>query len=98
MADYKLSQSAQADLEDITEYTALSFGARQAAIYTAQLHNAAQTAAEFPLFGQLYSTRSGKIFRRYHSGRHALFYQLTDDGILVVRILHMMMDLDRHLD
>jgi plasmid stabilization system protein ParE len=31
-------------------------------------------------------------------GRHIIFYQVEDQGILVVRVLHQMMDFDRHLD
>ncbi len=89
---------AQSDLEDITVYTALNFGPRQAEIYNAQLHDAARTAANFPPFGMTYTTKAGKAFRKYDSGRHALFYQSVEDGILVVRILHLMMDFDRHLD
>ena len=45
-----------------------------------------------------YTTKAGKAFRKYDSGRHGLFYQSVEDGILVVGILHLMMDFDRHLD
>jgi plasmid stabilization system protein ParE len=42
--------------------------------------------------------RPGQTFQRYNVGQHAIFYQQTGEGILVVRILHGMMDFDRHLD
>ena len=98
MASYKLSQLAQLDLEEITSYTVLTFCEEQARLYNAQMHNAAQTAADFPFFGLSYLTREGAVFQKYNSGRHALFYRPTEEGILVVRILHQMMDFDAHLD
>ena len=98
MASYKLSQLAQLDLEEITTYTVLTFGEKQARLYNSQMHSAAQTAADFPPVGVSYVTRRGAVFQKCNSGRHALFYQPTDDGIFVVRILHQMMDFDAHLD
>lgn len=98
MASYKLSQLAQLDLEEITTYTVLTFGEKQARLYNSQMHNAAQTAADFPSAGVSYVTRTGAVFQKYNSGRHTLFYQPTDDGVFVVRILHQMMDFDAHLD
>ena len=98
MASYELSQLAQLDLEEITTYTVLTFGEKQARLYNGQMHNAAQTAADFPSVGRSYLTKSGGVFQKYDSGRHALFYRPTDEGILVVRILHQVMDFDAHLD
>ncbi len=34
---------------------------------------------------------------KYPTGSHVLFYRLTSQGIDVVRILHCIMDFDRHL-
>ena len=44
------------------------------------MHKAAQTAADFLSFGLPYTTRSGKVLLKYNSGRHALFYQPTEEG------------------
>jgi toxin ParE1/3/4 len=97
MAEYKLSRLAQADLEEITEYTALNFGERQAVVYSDQIHSAAQTAASFPSFGLPYTTKAGRVFQKYNSGRHAVFYQPNEQGIFIVRVLHSMMDFDQYL-
>jgi plasmid stabilization system protein ParE len=36
-------------------------------------------------------------YRKYHEGRHVIFYVLIPQGITVVRILHDSMDAERHL-
>jgi len=98
MADYQFSKLAEGDLAGITTYTALNFGHSQSFTYTDNLLDGAQTAADFPSFGLPYTTKKGKVFQKYSVGRHAIFYQPTETGILIVRILHLMMDFDRHLD
>ena len=97
MADYRLSEAAQSDLEDIANYTELEFGQQQALLYVEQLKAAAVTAAALPLIGLQYQTRDGRHLRRYSSGRHVLFYVEAGTKIEIRRILHQMMDFDRHL-
>ena len=98
MADFALSAEAEADTRTIYRYTAQEFGPEQADHYSSLLEQAALTAANFPLLGGLYSTARGNTFRKYNFGRHALFYQPSQTGIFIVRILHLMTDFDRHLD
>ena len=98
MADYVLSSAAESDLRDIIRYTAENFGFAQARAYPVQLRQAAETAASFPSIGRTYRTTGGTTLRQYNVGRHALFYRPTETGILVVRILHLVMDFDLHLD
>jgi plasmid stabilization system protein ParE len=57
MAIYKLSKKAQSDIDDITGYTALHFGERQAVTYTDSIHAAAQITANFPSLGRPYTTK-----------------------------------------
>ena len=98
MADFVLSKLADQDLEDIAAYTVLNFGINEALEYKASIAQSAKTAGHFPSIGKPYTTQKGHVFQRYNIGRHALFYQPTEAGIFIVRILHQMMDLDRHLD
>ena len=97
MADYSLSQLASRDIDHIYEYIYRQFGEEQADAYVEQIRQSARIAANFPRTGRLYTTRSGLVLRQYSCGRHALFYVPQDNGILVVRVLHLMMDFDRHL-
>lgn len=98
MADARFSNRADLDLEAIANYTIRRFGIAKADEYRALLTKAAETAANFPFSGRQYTTKSGTIYRRCNAGRHVLFYCPNDDGIFVVRVLHLMMDFDRYLD
>ena len=98
MANYTLSKSAKSDLAGITEYTAGIFGLEQAEKYSRQLHHSALLAAGFPQAGRIYRTRDDRIFRQFNCGRHAIFYRPAKTGIFIVRILHLAMDFDQHLN
>ncbi|HDZ74008.1 MAG TPA: type II toxin-antitoxin system RelE/ParE family toxin [Aurantimonas coralicida] len=97
MADYRLSREALRDVKSIMDYTAREFGRTQADRYRAELHAAALTIVAFPRLGRPYRTSTGEFYRRHDCGRHGLFYSETDGGIVIVRILHLMMNLDDHL-
>lgn len=97
MAKYTLSDEAIADLRGITRYTLANFGLAQAEKYIDQLHRSAQIAADFPATGKRYMTVGGATYRQYNCGRHAIFYREEEGGIFIGRILHQMMDFDRHL-
>ncbi|MBE9639838.1 type II toxin-antitoxin system RelE/ParE family toxin [Salipiger mangrovisoli] len=96
MATTELSRAAERDLIDIYLYGAEHFGAAQAERYAKSLASKIATAADNPSFGVDYShVRRG--LRRYENVSHAIYYQPTSDGILVLRILHGRMDPARHL-
>ncbi len=98
MASYTLSALAELDLDNIATYTTLTFGATKAREYKAALMQSAMTASSFPSIGKVYTTQKGAAFRKYNVGRHATFYEPTDYGIHIVRVLHLMMDCDLHLE
>jgi toxin ParE1/3/4 len=37
-------------------------------------------------------------YRKYHVGRHLIFYRESPEGVEVIRILHDRMDIEAHLD
>ncbi|MBW4480457.1 MAG: type II toxin-antitoxin system RelE/ParE family toxin [Tolypothrix brevis GSE-NOS-MK-07-07A] len=37
-------------------------------------------------------------YRKYHIGRHLIFYQETDEHIDIIRVLHDRMDVESHFD
>lgn len=98
MANYRLSRLADEDIENIYIYSARKFGQRQADAYAADMLRSAEVAAQFPLIGRRYVSKNGTEYRQYGCGRHILFYQSTESGIFIVRILHVNMDITRHLD
>jgi toxin ParE1/3/4 len=93
---YTLSPRAQADIEDIWNYTIERWDAQQAEIYLRQLRTAIESVAATPRLGRSCShIREG--YYKYASGSHILFYRLVANSVDVVRILHERMDFERHL-
>ena len=51
------------------------------------LHHAFQTIAHFPEIGRrIDGIRIGCL--RFEHGSHSIFYRITPDGVLIVRVLH----------
>jgi toxin ParE1/3/4 len=93
---FVLTPRAQADLDEIWDYTADRWGLDQAETYTRQLWKDIAIVADRPALGrECNEVRRG--YRMYPSGSHVLFYRHTVDGIDVVRILHERMDYERHI-
>ena len=95
MAVYKLSSKAVADLDGIYEYTILNFGLEQAQAYLLGLHKRFQHLADNPNFGRNADQLAPRL-RRYDYQSHVVFYIPTEQGVLIVRVLHERMDPDRH--
>jgi len=94
---YLLSPAAQADLEQIWDYTRDRWGADQAEQYLRELQRAVEGVAANPQIGrQCDEIRPG--YRKVAAGSHTLFYRVNaDDVVDVIRVLHQRMDVDRHL-
>jgi toxin ParE1/3/4 len=93
---YVLSPRAQADLEEIWDYTAERWSSAQAERYIRTLQEAIETVADDPLRARPCDhIRTG--YRRYSVGSHVIFLRPAASGIDIVRILHQRMDFERHL-
>ncbi|HFZ8416060.1 TPA: type II toxin-antitoxin system RelE/ParE family toxin [Salmonella enterica subsp. enterica serovar Aberdeen] len=91
---YKLSQLADEDIFKIACYTIQQFGKHQAKRYHNELENAFRLLAESPLIGiECEWICSG--MRRFEFRRHSVYYMMRDDDILISRIIHQSMDIDR---
>ena len=96
MAEYRLSEAADADLLQIAYYTTGQFGPRQAMIYGEGFEQCFELIADNPKVGLAKDgIRLG--LRCLNHKSHAIFYIETDQGILIVRILHDRQDPARHL-
>jgi len=92
----RLSKAAEINLGDIFEYGALRFGIGQAENYLLEMEqnfhllsknvNLGRDASEFAIGLNKFTYKS-----------HVVFYQLADDGIFIVRVLHQSRDFERHL-
>lgn len=92
MSSYILSPAAEADLDEIWDYTADTWSKDQANSYVLGIRNACQSLAE----GKLQSRSIDHIrqgYRKCAAGSHFLFFRLTEGGqIDIIRILHQRMD------
>lgn len=96
MADLRLTPAALGDLEDIWRYTAQQWGEAQAAHYLDVLNDAFVALAQSPRSApQCEHIRPG--YRRQTVERHAVYFRVDADVVIVVRVLHERMDAQRHL-
>jgi toxin ParE1/3/4 len=104
----RLTATAQADFQDIIRWTSAQFGPGQAQVYAGTLSAALEALANGPRIGgararddiakglfTLHVARGGR------KGRHFVMFRIGDDPdrevIDVLRLLHDVMDLPRHL-
>jgi plasmid stabilization system protein ParE len=85
--------SAAADLRRVARETRAAWGEAQAALYSAKLRDDIKSLHEFPLRFPEYLPRPG--LRRINSGRHAVFYLVSDDRIEIVAVLHVASGFER---
>lgn len=96
MMRYVLSPRAQADIDEIWEYSADRWDINQANRYIAQIRKAVEAIASDPRRGRSCDEiRQG--YRRFSAGSHVLFFRIVADQVDVVRVLHQSMDFGRHL-
>lgn len=96
MAEYRLTPAAEQDLESIWTFTAHQWGVEQAARYLDVLTAAFDKLAELPQIAPgCEHIRSG--YRRFGVERHVIYFRMSNDGMVIVRVLHARMDALRHL-
>ena len=98
MGKYSISRKAIADLDSIWDYTIERWSEEQANRYYQQISLSIQCLSNLPDFAvQEYTTIQPGLFG-YHVGHHIIFFKRKEDGsIWVDRILHEMMDFQKHL-
>ena len=94
MSSFELTKSAQADLKSIAKFTQERWGIRQRNTYLREIDQVFRALAKNPVMGRACNeVREG--YRKFPHGSHVIYYKQDDtDLLLVVRILHMTMDVD----
>jgi toxin ParE1/3/4 len=96
MPSFRLTAKAKADLKSIARYTQDTWGREQRNKYLLELDSSLHTLARKPQRGRACDyIRKG--YRKYHTGKHFIFYRQTNKGIEIIRILHESMDIENHL-
>ena len=97
MRPFLLTDAARKDVIEIGRFTTGTWGKRQRDKYLKQLDDAFKLLGRQPEIG----TDANDIkpeYRKYNQGSHTIFYRAgTDSNIVVIRILHNSMDVERHL-
>lgn len=97
MVSYSFSKKALSDLSAIWEYTVDTWSERQADKYYFMLLTACQELADGKVSGKSYPDVQAGI-AGFRTGQHILFYRKHSAGnIVIVRILHVQMDLKNNL-
>lgn len=87
MSLYRLSGRADRDVEAIARFTIGRWGWSQAEAYVTGLHHAFEMIARFPEAGRRVDhIRRGYL--RFDHASHSIFYRVTAEGVLIVRVLH----------
>ena len=95
MPTYRLSPLAEDDLYKIISTTINSWGNEQAKEYAQNIDAALIKLAQYPGFGR----ERNEVYngaKSFPVEKHIVFYQVSDNGIDVARILHQRMDPSKH--
>ncbi len=92
-----LSEAADADLEDIFDYTLKEFGLDQAVSYVSNFDDTFETISENPEIGRE-RREIRENLRSLAKDKHVIFYRILNDHVRIVRILHGACDLPKFLD
>ena len=95
MPAYRLSPLAEKDLYKIISTTISLWGNEQAKVYAQNIDAALIKLAQYPDFGR----ERNEIYndaKSFPVEKHIVFYQVSDNGIDVARILHQRMDPSKH--
>lgn len=96
MLNIKISPQATEDIDNIFIYSAETWSVQQAEKYYFGIHNEISRLALNPHFGKDYSTLHSGLFG-YAINSHIIFYLILEGDLFVVRVLHQIMDFQKHL-
>ncbi|ADZ69800.1 type II toxin-antitoxin system RelE/ParE family toxin [Polymorphum gilvum] len=96
MRRIQFSPAAEADLDAIWAYTLGQWGEAQAIRYFRDMQATCAGLASGTLSGRSVDDVRPGYFKAAF-GAHLLFYRLTEEALVVIRVLHQRMDVARHL-
>lgn len=87
MSRYRLSKRAQRDLFDIFIFGIQQFGERQAEAYAASLEHCFSLLGDNPRMGRLAETIAPAV-RRHEHRAHIVLYEQSEEGVLILAVVH----------
>lgn len=91
----RFSPAAVADIGAIWDYTAETWGVGQADRYVDDIRDICVALAGGERVGRRVDVLD--CYLKYPVGRHLIFFRQDGPGIVVIRVLHQSMDVERHL-
>ena len=86
---------ARIDIKAIWRYTHNKWGLNQADLYVQELGQAINNLANVPMSGvAIEQVHQG--CRLFHFRRHLVIYTVSDNNLILQRVLHQRMDIARH--
>ena len=92
-ARFRLTPRAAADLNRIAAYTIRKWGRRQATAYLTAMNDRFAWLAEYPEVGRARPEILPEL-RSFREGSHIIFYRIRNQGIEIIGVPHMGMDID----
>jgi toxin ParE1/3/4 len=92
----ELSEAADADLVEILRYGVEVFGEESGEAYVHGFGRSFDLIRQHPFAGAIHAELRPPI-RSLSYGSHRIFYDVREDDVVVRRILHKSMDVERHL-
>lgn len=92
----ELSRRAQADLDDIRDYSVERYGVARAIAYLDAIEQAFRLILEYSEIGPEHDG-IGEAVRSYPAEEHRIYYRHDAERVFVLRVLHKRMDAGRHL-
>ncbi len=97
-ARYRLSASANQQLDDIYCYTLATWGETQAEHYVHDLFACFEGIANGDVQGRLVQAEFGVTGRYARCGKHFVYWKMLEDGAIgIAEILHERMNIGDHL-
>src|SRR5689334_9888797 len=93
----RLTEEADAALTDLLQCSAESWGDERMLAYAAQLYATIEQLGVFPFLGRSRDDLADGL-RGHLAGQHMICYRVTDDAVIIRRILHHQRDINRSVD
>ena len=94
---YALTEEATGDIKNILERSITDFGLQQTELYYNSLKNCLELPGINPAMGSV-ADDIMPGYRRFPHQSHVIFYRTVENGILIVRILHKRMDINKQIN
>ena len=94
--NYELTNEADADLEDIFDYTLKRHNQDQAILYVSNIENVIFQLCKQPNLGRLRNDIKENVFS-FPIEKHIIFYKIEPDKLVIIRVLHGSRDMPKHL-